>query len=46
MLNDRRVLLIIGGGIAAYKCLELIRRGRERGLAFRCVLTARRARSS
>ena len=40
MLNDRRVLLIIGGGIAAYKCLELIRRGRERGLAFRCVLTA------
>ena len=40
MLNDRRVLLIIGGGIAGYKCLELIRRGRERGLAFRCVLTA------
>ena len=40
VLNDRRVLLIIGGGIAAYKCLELIRRGRERGLAFRCVLTA------
>jgi phosphopantothenoylcysteine decarboxylase/phosphopantothenate--cysteine ligase len=38
--NDRRVLLIIGGGIAAYKCLELIRRGRERGLAFRCVLTS------
>ncbi len=33
------VLLIIGGGIAAYKCLELIRRGQERGLAFRCVLT-------
>ena len=40
MLSDRRVLLIIGGGIAAYKCLELIRRGRERGLAFRCVVTA------
>ena len=40
VLDDRRVLLIIGGGIAAYKCLELIRRGRERGLAFRCVLTA------
>ncbi len=39
MLNGRRILLIIGGGIAAYKCLELIRRGRERGLAFRCVLT-------
>ena len=39
VLNGRRILLIIGGGIAAYKCLELIRRGRERGLAFRCVLT-------
>jgi phosphopantothenoylcysteine decarboxylase/phosphopantothenate--cysteine ligase len=35
----KRVLLIVGGGIAAYKCLELIRRGQERGLAFRCVLT-------
>lgn len=35
----KRILLIIGGGIAAYKCLELIRRGRERGLSFRCVLT-------
>ena len=40
MADGRRILLIIGGGIAAYKCLELIRRGRERGLAFRCVLTA------
>jgi phosphopantothenoylcysteine decarboxylase/phosphopantothenate--cysteine ligase len=38
--DDRRILLIIGGGIAGYKCLELIRRGREQGLAFRCVLTA------
>ena len=35
----RRILLIIGGGIAAYKVLELIRRGRERGLAFRAILT-------
>lgn len=34
-----RILLVIGGGIAAYKCLELIRRGRERGLEFRCVTT-------
>jgi phosphopantothenoylcysteine decarboxylase / phosphopantothenate---cysteine ligase len=34
------VLLIIGGGIAAYKSLDLIRRLRERGLAVRCVLTA------
>ncbi|MBN9048879.1 MAG: bifunctional phosphopantothenoylcysteine decarboxylase/phosphopantothenate--cysteine ligase CoaBC [Rhizobiales bacterium] len=34
-----RVLLIIGGGIAAYKSLDLIRRLRERGVAVRCVLT-------
>lgn len=39
MTGPKRVLLVIGGGIAAYKCLELIRRGRERGLAFRCVMT-------
>jgi phosphopantothenoylcysteine decarboxylase/phosphopantothenate--cysteine ligase len=35
----RRILLIIGGGIAAYKCLELIRRLRERGTAVRAVMT-------
>jgi len=35
----KRVLLIIGGGIAAYKCLDLIRRLRERDLAVRVVLT-------
>jgi len=35
----RRVLLIIGGGIAAYKSLDLIRRLRERGIAVRCILT-------
>jgi len=34
-----RILLIIGGGIAAYKCLELIRRARERGHEVRCVMT-------
>ncbi len=34
-----RVLLIIGGGIAAYKCLDLIRRLRERGIAVRAVMT-------
>ncbi|MFO1069897.1 MAG: bifunctional phosphopantothenoylcysteine decarboxylase/phosphopantothenate--cysteine ligase CoaBC [Geminicoccaceae bacterium] len=34
-----RVLLVIGGGIAAYKCLELIRRARDGGLAMRCVMT-------
>jgi phosphopantothenoylcysteine decarboxylase/phosphopantothenate--cysteine ligase len=37
--GTRRVLLIIGGGIAAYKSLDLIRRLKERGLAVRCVLT-------
>jgi phosphopantothenoylcysteine decarboxylase/phosphopantothenate--cysteine ligase len=36
----RRVLLIIGGGIAAYKSLDLIRRLNERGATVRCVLTA------
>jgi len=35
-----QILLIIGGGIAAYKSLELIRRLKERGLAVRCILTA------
>lgn len=35
----RRILLIIGGGIAAYKCLDLIRRLRERGHEVRVVLT-------
>ena len=36
----RRVLLIIGGGIAAYKSLDLVRRLKERGASVRCVLTA------
>ncbi|MCZ6763327.1 MAG: bifunctional phosphopantothenoylcysteine decarboxylase/phosphopantothenate--cysteine ligase CoaBC, partial [Alphaproteobacteria bacterium] len=39
MLNGKRILLIIGGGIAAYKSLDLIRRLRERGAAVACVLT-------
>jgi phosphopantothenoylcysteine decarboxylase/phosphopantothenate--cysteine ligase len=39
MLTNRRILLIIGGGIAAYKSLDLIRRLRERGAQVRCVLT-------
>jgi phosphopantothenoylcysteine decarboxylase/phosphopantothenate--cysteine ligase len=34
-----RILLIIGGGIAAYKALDLIRRLKERGFAVRCILT-------
>jgi phosphopantothenoylcysteine decarboxylase / phosphopantothenate---cysteine ligase len=39
MLRDKRILLIISGGIAAYKSLDLIRRLRERGVLVRCVLT-------
>lgn len=39
LLKGRRVLLIIGGGIAAYKCLELIRRLRERGASVRAIMT-------
>ena len=35
----KRVLLIIGGGIAAYKCLDLIRRLGERRIGVRAVLT-------
>jgi phosphopantothenoylcysteine decarboxylase/phosphopantothenate--cysteine ligase len=40
MLAGKRVLLIIGGGIAAYKALDLIRRLRERGAQVRAVMTA------
>jgi phosphopantothenoylcysteine decarboxylase/phosphopantothenate--cysteine ligase len=39
-IRGRRILLIIGGGIAAYKSLDLIRRLRERGGAVRVVMTA------
>lgn len=39
MLASRRILLIIGGGIAAYKSLDLIRRLKERGAAVTPVLT-------
>ncbi|OFW98098.1 MAG: bifunctional phosphopantothenoylcysteine decarboxylase/phosphopantothenate synthase [Alphaproteobacteria bacterium RIFCSPHIGHO2_12_FULL_66_14] len=44
MLHDKRILLIVAGGIAAFKSLELIRRLRERGAAVRCVLTDAGAR--
>jgi phosphopantothenoylcysteine decarboxylase/phosphopantothenate--cysteine ligase len=37
--GSKQILLIIGGGIAAYKALDLIRRLKERGLAVRCILT-------
>jgi phosphopantothenoylcysteine decarboxylase/phosphopantothenate--cysteine ligase len=36
----KRILLIIGGGIAAYKSLDLIRRLRERGIVVQVVMTA------
>ena len=39
MLNGRRILLIITGGIAAYKSLDLIRRLRERGASVTPVMT-------
>ncbi|MGZ9104145.1 MAG: bifunctional phosphopantothenoylcysteine decarboxylase/phosphopantothenate--cysteine ligase CoaBC, partial [Rhodoplanes sp.] len=37
--TQKRILLIVAGGIAAYKCLEVIRRLRERGIGVRCILT-------
>jgi phosphopantothenoylcysteine decarboxylase/phosphopantothenate--cysteine ligase len=40
MQQNPRILLIIAGGIAAYKTLELIRRLRERNYGVRCVLTS------
>ncbi|RDD63367.1 bifunctional phosphopantothenoylcysteine decarboxylase/phosphopantothenate--cysteine ligase CoaBC [Ferruginivarius sediminum] len=39
MLAGKRILLVVSGGIAAYKALELIRRLREQGAAVRCILT-------
>jgi phosphopantothenoylcysteine decarboxylase/phosphopantothenate--cysteine ligase len=39
MTVARRVLLIVSGGIAAYKALSLVRLLRRRGIAVRCVLT-------
>ena len=39
MLAEKRILLVVSGGIAAYKSLDLVRRLRERGAAVRCILT-------
>ena len=44
MQQNRRILLIIAGGIAAYKTLELIRRLREREFTVRCIVTRAGAR--
>jgi phosphopantothenoylcysteine decarboxylase/phosphopantothenate--cysteine ligase len=38
-VRDKSILLIVGGGIAAYKSLELVRRLAERGVASRAILT-------
>jgi phosphopantothenoylcysteine decarboxylase/phosphopantothenate--cysteine ligase len=38
-LSSARILLVVGGGVAAFKSLELIRRLRERGAAVQTVLT-------
>lgn len=38
-MSSKRILLIIGGGIAAYKSLELIRELSRRGIASRTILT-------
>lgn len=40
VLSGKRILLVITGGIAAYKSLELIRRLRERGASVRPVMTS------
>jgi phosphopantothenoylcysteine decarboxylase/phosphopantothenate--cysteine ligase len=39
MLTGKRILLIVSGGIAAFKCHDLIRRLRGRGASVRCVMT-------
>ena len=39
MLQGKRILLVIAGGIAAYRSLELIRALREQRAAVRCVMT-------
>ncbi len=38
-MNERRVLLIVGGGVAAYKALELVRLLRKAGVGVRPILT-------
>ncbi|MET3613460.1 phosphopantothenoylcysteine decarboxylase/phosphopantothenate--cysteine ligase [Rhizobium aquaticum] len=40
ILKNKRILLIVSGGIAAYKSLDLIRRFREQGASVRPIMTA------
>ncbi len=39
-IGGKKILLVVSGGISAYKCLELIRRLRDRDGEVHCVLTA------
>ena len=39
MVTGRRILVLIGGGVAAFKALELVRELRRRGMTTRCILT-------
>ena len=39
-MQGKSILLIIGGGIAAYKSLDFVRRAKERGAKVRCILTS------
>ena len=39
-MASERILLVIGGGVAAYKALDLVRRLKERGFSVRAILTA------
>lgn len=39
ILENKKILLVIGGGIAAYKCLDLIRRLKERHVEIQAILT-------
>ena len=38
-MQNKRILLIVGGGIAAYKSLDLVRRLKERGASVRAIVT-------
>ena len=40
MLKGKRILLIISGGVAAYKCLEVIRHLKGQDALVRCIMTA------
>ena len=39
-LKDKKILLIVTGGIACYKSLDLIRRLQDKGSQVECILTS------